>query len=95
MLAEQVNNIKFILFQIDREYLDEVIKKWDDQASFEDSAAVLNPLYRPEKTDVLREQGKSLRLLRDFHESLIKCQEAKDKDAAAKISQDKLKSLFW
>lgn len=57
----------------------EAAKEINEQASWQESAAVLNPTYPLSKNDLLREQAKALNHLGNFIVSLKKCHDLRGK----------------
>ena len=68
-LAEQINSIKLLLYGVDIDYAKECVTEMKSQASWEDSAAVLNPMYNPEKSNLIRKQADMLNHLVQFLEA--------------------------
>lgn len=52
-LASHIEGIKLNLLFVDVDYAKEVSKSMRQQASWQDSAAVLNPMYNPDKQNIL------------------------------------------
>lgn len=94
-LAGQIEMIKSVAITIDWEYLKEVAARFIIQASFEDSAAVLNLNYSPTKSTLLMQQADGLNHLASFVESLKKCQELKDKIASENSQRSEIMKMFW
>lgn len=94
ILASQIEAIKTILFIIDFDYLklssDHLIQKGIRM----DSAAVLLTGYSPNKAELFREQGKALALLKDFHDSLHRCEELKQDIKGEQRNRDYINKLF-
>jgi len=64
------------------------------QASWQESAAILNPSYPLSKNDVIREQAAALKHLGNFIASLKKCQELKAKVKAEIDTKDAVAAMF-
>lgn len=67
-LASHIEGIKLNLMFVDVEYAKEVSKSMRQQASWQDSAAVLNPMYNPDKQDILYKQADMLDCIIKFIE---------------------------
>jgi len=93
-LAFQIQVLTMAIRNIDLEFTRECSKDLRSQASFQESAAVLNPSHPFEANELLYEQARSLDHLVSFVNSLKRCDEIKAKLAEKKITQDKIKSLF-
>lgn len=94
-LATMIDMIKIAIYGIDMEHLKNAIKTFYNQASFQESAAILNPSYNPVKNDLLKQQAKSLQHLYDFIEGLKKCDELKGKVAEGDERILQTQKLFW
>lgn len=93
-LANQINEIKIILFKIDRDYAKEAAQGMIDQAGWQESAAVLMPSHPLEANDLLRTQGKALLKLIEFHDLLFKCEEGKTAVKKAEKNMDDISKMF-
>lgn len=93
-LAGQINIIKVVLFQINEDHLKQSIEAFKNQASFQDSAAVLNPRYNSDKSDLLRVQANTLQSLLAFWEGLKECERLKGKMADNDKNRAAIESLF-
>lgn len=74
--------------------LSEAAKHASSQASWQESASILNPGYNLSKNDVLREQANALRSLDSFIKSLKRIQELKDKVTSEDAKMAKVRGLF-
>lgn len=79
---------------LDEKELFEAARKLNEQASWQESAAILNPSYPLSKNDVIREQAKALNHLGNFVTSLKKCQELKGKVKMEMDTKDAIGKLF-
>jgi len=94
-LAQQIEMIKSITMTMDLEYLKACSEKFRDQASWQDSASVLNPSYNPTKSDILRKQAQTMGYLLQFVNGLKECQELKDKAALEDSQRSKIMEMFF
>lgn len=93
-LANIINMIKMPLLNVDLSYAKQAAIDMHNRASFLDSAAVLNPLYNPLKSDIMRRQAKSLTLLIGFIEELHEIQKMKDQLTQEQAAQQDVMKLF-
>lgn len=93
-LAECINSIKMMLWIMDIAYAKEAVEAMRNQASFEDSAAVLNPMYNPEKTRLITEQAKMLEHLIQFVEIGKQVDEMKKSVNQYSENQRKIMQMF-
>jgi hypothetical protein len=93
-LAERINEIKIPLLLVDLDYAKEVAARMQNHGNFMDSAAALNPMYNPTKSDVYRLQGKSLCLLVEFIETLKEVDKLKAEALRHEMNQEKIMNLF-
>lgn len=93
-LADHINGIKLILFFVDVEYAKAVVKAMRKQASFQDSAAVLNPTYMPEKSDLIRKQAEMLEHLVQFIELGKEVDQMKASIARTDETRSKILKMF-
>lgn len=94
-LAGQIEGIKAFAMMMDLDHLRESIKHFREQASFQDSAAVLNPRYNPKKSQLLDMQATALENLLGFVERLKKCQEMKDSIKQDDAVRDEIEKMFF
>lgn len=94
LLALQIEEIKKTVVNINLDFLAESAKDMVDQASWQESAAVINRRYNPEKPDTLRVMGETLRHLHNFITGLKKCDEMKAKVAKYEAQQEEIEKLF-
>lgn len=89
-----LQRIKTTLVMFDIEYLRKLSKLMYDQASRADSASVLIPNYRPEKSELLRCQAKSTEKLCDFLDALKDVDEARIKVNKIEEFQKQMSNIF-
>ncbi len=94
LLATQLNEMKKVIHTMDVDFILEAAKDFIDKASWQESAAVLNPRYNPEKPDTLRVMGETLHHLHNFIIGLKKCDEMKAKVADYEAKQNDIAKLF-
>ncbi len=93
-LAGIIMAIKPWLSQVDLEFAKSCQNDLRDHASFLRSAAVLNPLYNPAKTDILIKQAESIGHLVSFIECLKEVTEMKDSLQAQNAQMEDIMKLF-
>jgi hypothetical protein len=93
-LADVINIIKPMLHMVDIDYAKSVVKTMLDQASFQDSAAVLSPRYLPERPQLIRQQANALKSFVTFIESLKACDEIRTKISVAEMNQNKIDKMM-
>lgn len=93
-LAAQINAMKPFIMEMDLGWLKEMIIRFNNQAAFEQSAAVLNPRYNPEKQDLLMVQASTMQHLYNFIQGLKECDRLKLNVAAHENRQDEIAKLF-
>jgi transketolase len=94
---EQANIILALAFfvqRLDIDYLREAEKDFIKQASWQESAAILNPSYPLEKNEVLREQANALKSLCDYADSLKKIDELNKKIALREQALNRINRNF-
>lgn len=94
-LAGQINMIKSILFGMDEEHLKQAIDAFRNQASFQESAAVLNPRHDPQKSNLLYVQATTLECLLQFWNGLKNCEELKGQIAENDKNREAIESMFF
>lgn len=94
-LGSQIGMIKLVLFQIDEAHLKQSIESFKSQASFQDSAAVLNPRYDTTKSRLLNAQANTLQKLFEFWEGLKRCEELKAEVVKNEANRSAIESLFF
>lgn len=94
-LAAQIEQVKAIILQMDMEYAESAAKTMQEQASFQDSAAVLNPNYNPDKSDLIRQQAHTLSLLCRFVAGLKECERMKEAVQKGDAARAEIQKLFW
>ena len=93
-LAGQIEMIKLGALLVDTDYLETAILSIRKQASFEDSAAVLNPRWNPHTSGLLTVQANTLQHLLQFIEGLKRCDELKQEKAKHTDAQDEISKMF-
>lgn len=78
----------------DMDYVFAMADEMRGQASWQESAAVLNPSYDQTKNDLLYEQARALSFIGKFMDSLKKCHELKLKAESNKKNLDHIQGLF-
>jgi hypothetical protein len=68
--ADIIKIINIYLHKFDTDYCKELAASMNDQASRQESMAVLNPSYPQEKNQMIRLQAKALSLLVEYVETL-------------------------
>lgn len=94
---EQANIISSIAIQIyflDVEYLREAAKRFRDQASRQESMAVLNPRYTQTSNDIIRVQAKALMHLCDYVDSLKEVEKLKKDLQLEESNQELISKMF-
>lgn len=94
VLASQIEMIKEIIRGMNLDYLKETADRLIAQGHFQDTCAVLNPMYSPIKSDLLRLQGQGLIKLLEFVAILKKCSEMKDTISILDANQSEIMRLF-
>jgi hypothetical protein len=93
-LASQLEGMKAFLMIMDVDYIREMSVNFYKQADFQDSAAVLNPMYNPVKQELLRKQAKSLSILGEFITLLKEADELKREVRSHEEAQSDIMKLF-
>jgi hypothetical protein len=93
-LADVINRMKPLLMEIDLEHAMETAKQMSRHGDWQDSAAVLNPSYDPDKSDLLRVQGKALSTLVEYAKLLKRCDELKETVAANSAARSEIDKMF-
>ena len=93
-LALAIENMKPFIQEIDLEFASEMATRLMNQASFEDSAAVLNPAYTPRKSELLRAQGRAMCTLVKFILILKECSEMKVELAQTDAARSEIAKMF-
>ncbi len=93
-LAQKVELIKMISMGIDLDYSEEMVKSFFDQATRQESMAVLMPSHDSRKNDLLREQAKALDHFNKFIRGLRKSQNIKDQITKNQATADKISRMF-
>lgn len=93
-LAYQIEMIKSFLITMDLEHAKKAAESFIDQGNWQDSAAVLNPSYNPEKSDLLRLSGKALMKLVEYVELSKEIDEMKQKIAANGAVRESINKMF-
>jgi len=93
-LADIINRMKPIIHEMDLDYAKEAIAGMRNLASFNDSAAILNPMYDPTKTDHLYLQCKALSKLIEYVELLKECDKLKAKCVHNDARRSEISKMF-
>jgi hypothetical protein len=92
--AAFIMQIGFIASALDLDYLRECGRQIMQQASYQESMAVLNPLHPQSKNNLLRSQGKALFNLCDYVESLKEVDRMKEAVSVDEQHADTIAKLF-
>lgn len=93
-LASNIEGIKLFLMSVDLDYAKEVSKSMRQQASWQDSAAVLNSMYNPDKQNILRKQSEMLGCIIKFIELGKETDAMKKKVAQVDAMQQNVMKMF-
>lgn len=93
-LAKQIEAMKHIIVTVDTEHLKNMVEKFSTQASFEDSAAVLNAAYDPKKSTLLRVMSHGLQCLLNFIDDLKECDKLKKEIKQTDQARSEIAKLF-
>jgi hypothetical protein len=93
-LAAMISGIAFYARTIDLDYLKLSEESFNNQASFQDSTAIINRNYNPEKNNALRLSAKALYILHEYIITLKEIDEAKRQAALYDDQADKIAALF-
>lgn len=93
-LASHIEGIKLNLMFVDVDYAKEVSKSMRQQASWQDSAAVLNPMYNPDKQNILYKQAEMLDCIIKFLELGKETDAIKKKVAQVDAMQQNVMKMF-
>jgi len=93
-LALHLELIKVHANQIDLEYAREVVRSFRDQASRQESLAVLNPLHPQAENDRLYTQAQALEKFLEFVELLKRADELKQTAATERRMRENIQRLF-
>lgn len=93
-LASHIEGIKLNLLFVDVDYAKEVVKYMRDKASWQDSAAALNPMYNPDKQNILRKQSEMLDCIVKFIELGKETDAMKKKVAQVDAMQQNVMKMF-
>lgn len=93
-LAGKIKVINAVLYSADIDLLKKSAEDMARQASWQDSAAVLNPRYNPKKSENLRLSAKALSLLAEYHETLVEITKLKADIATEDEHYDKIAKMF-
>jgi len=94
---EQANiiiGIALNVMMLDLPYLKEAVKQMRDQASWQQSASVLNPNYNPKKDELLYAQANACQKLIDYVESLQEVDKLKGEVSTYESHREQLAKLF-
>lgn len=93
-LADVINKMKPLLHKMDLEYAKHALEAMRDAAHFNDTAAVLNPSYDPDKTRWLSVQCDALGKLIEYVELLKECDVLKAKVAQNGAQRSEIMKMF-
>lgn len=95
-LAVLIESIKPAVALMDEQYMVEVIQRFKELASRQESAAVLITNFNPQKPNLLRSQAETLQALLDFKRGLQVCGEMKESIKSVDQVREKInKSLGY
>jgi hypothetical protein len=92
--AEIIKMIAFPVMMLDVEYCREAAKCFMDQASRQESMAVLNPSHSQIQNDILRKQGEALKFLCDYVDALKQVEQLKQDLSLENANKDRISKLF-
>lgn len=92
--AEIIKLIALPILMLDVEYCQELAHDMCNQASRQESMAVLNPNHSQVKNDILRTQGKALSLLCEYVNTLKEVEKLKSKLSNENDIRDKISRMF-
>jgi hypothetical protein len=92
--AEIIKTIAIQIYFLDVEYCLEAANDMCNQASRQESMAVLNPSHPQVKNDILRTQGKALLLLCEYVNVLKEVEKLKLQLAKENKTHDKIAGMF-
>ena len=92
--AEIIKSISFLVAVLDTKYCRKAAKGMIDQASRQESIAVLNPNHPQKKNEILRWQGLALRHLSDYVESLKEVEKCKLELSKENELRNEINGLF-
>ena len=87
-------SIHLITELIGTEYLEKLAVEFHNRASFQESALVLNPSHNPRKDELLRENAKCIKFLKEFIDSMKRCDELKAQIQSDGEVRDRINSMF-
>lgn len=93
-MAMVIEMIKPYFHLFDVEYAKQVVIAMQNQASWQDSASVINPSYDFSKSQLIRKQAESLRFFIKFIEGLKECDEMKNKIALSEAGKEHISKMF-
>lgn len=93
-LTNTINSIKIPLFFMDLDYAKEAAEQFRKQASWQDSAAILNPRYSPTQSKILYMQSEALGLLVKYVETLKEVDKLKHNLSLERSAQDDIMKMF-
>lgn len=93
-LALQVRQLKQIIANMDLEYVKKSADGMMGQASWQDSAAVLNPSHPLEANDLLRTEGKALLKFIEFADLLKQCEKSYKEVKEIRENMDDINKMF-
>lgn len=92
--AEILQSIAVDVFLLDTEYCREVAEAMHDQASRQESMAVLNPSYPLEKNDLIRKKADALIHLCDYVDALKQVRDIEKEVGEKEKVQDQINKMF-
>lgn len=93
-LAILIEAMKPMIWAIDLDYLSAVSKGLFEKASMYDAGAVFVRSYTPARSAWILEQAKAARLLKEYIESLKKCDELKKNVQDIEAKQVEIENIF-
>lgn len=93
-LAALIELMKPYIQLIDIDYANAVYKAMKDQASWQQSASILNPSYDSVKNDLLYTQAQCLKAMITFISLAMECDQLKNAVKQNQLNHNKVASLF-
>jgi len=93
-LAGQITILQQFICNMDLAYAREAAESILRQAEWQDSAAVLNPRYNPDKQNIMRIQAQGLLSLVDFGEKMIQVGKMKADLSVSDANLDRIAKMF-
>jgi len=92
--AAIILNIAIQVSVLDVEHCRKAANDMIEQASFQDTIAILNPRHSLINNDILRAKGKALKLLCDYADAINKIQEMNKRLKVEENNMDMISKLF-